>query len=336
MKPRQRTVYASRARKIGPSWLGERFRQGHKFDSAIAAFRALYAFLSRRYWKRRWIVQELFHAKVTYWHWGPCWMRFEGHILPSRLSALMVDMIEDFQRTTRFRSHERWWNLPNPRELYNLSESVQCITATRSAAYLDRGDPIKPLPQFSETKLNMSDALAFFNGLRCSEPKDVIFAIASVCKPTIFPNYELSVAEVYTQAARALINDGQAEWIFRDFAKGLMSSPEWWQEHSHAPQNLPFWVPDIRKNFSSGAYKGFESGNMVPMRVCENNVLYCEPICWGVVKRVQDDRKHRESRNGGIAARITIESCQHGLPVKRLDDAEKEGWHKPKAKLSLL
>lgn len=85
---------------------------------------------------------------------------------------------------------------------------------------------------------DMGDALKTLTYLNCGDPRDKVFAVLGIVDPSwsgeLAPDYSLSVQQVYTNAARALIRT----------TLGLT----FWQGVNHPRANripsLPSWVPD--------------------------------------------------------------------------------------------
>jgi hypothetical protein len=182
---------------------------------------ALESLLTRPYWKRIWIVQEITNAQSVKIHCGS-----------NSLSWQTIDCIELNNKTFQ-------------------DPSLPLQTARRYASLFAKG-PIRRImnqrkwtrhwirsqgwEQNSTSFLNLLERFRDFN---CTDPRDKVYALlglASIDKnmPLPKPDYSKSISEVYCTTARAIIQytrDLTVLCLPKSY-KGLV-------EH-----HLPFWCPD--------------------------------------------------------------------------------------------
>ncbi|KAF1994097.1 hypothetical protein P154DRAFT_527292 [Amniculicola lignicola CBS 123094] len=256
-------------------WLKECFRSKPSLGQAAADMTNVgIRFFSRRYWKRRWILQELSLSNTHHWYWGQ-------HVLD--MSEFPNDWIEDLVQA--------FWLIE-----YGLREALEDPTRTASvrrfaAAVSDDitgGSPFitrtKGLSQLCNSQSpdmmrdrTWNDLLRYFHSSECSEPKDMYYALASMAIPKICVDYSLTVARVFQQFAETMLDNGEWVWVFYCAATTVSN------QHRERLQ-LPSWVPDPRSvDFHYG-------GDIPPMgiQISQSDSLVCDVRCLGVL------RKHEE------------------------------------------
>lgn len=173
---------------------------------------ALTRLLERPYWRRMWIFQEIVLARHAVVHCG----RFEApwsHFLD-------MDKISGDQRL--------WAKVPM-RELW--------VHDLRRAFF-----------EVAQFCIPRDEAMAIHNvlyptrNLRCSDPRDKLFALMGVCEISkcleFAPNYTRSVRLVYTDFTRSLMN------VDEDLSSILTAGL--WNLKNGPDIELPTWVPDYR------------------------------------------------------------------------------------------
>lgn len=185
--------------------------------------RALADLIKRPYWKRIWVVQELTVAKAISFHCGKDSFNAEALSKVQKFLAnvhssegvplqLMVDG-EDSQPTD------------NVDRAYLIYRGVIYIQEWQHT--LESGD------------ISFSDCIMYHLGQISSDPKDMVYGLAALAnrrsKYKIEVDYSLSVAEVYTNTARAEIT----------FSRKLDILTFAVADEFHTKYNLPSWVPNL-------------------------------------------------------------------------------------------
>lgn len=187
----------------------------HRADSGAAEL------LCRSYFTRAWIYQELVLAGAR------------GLVLCGRLSVRWRDFLHFIA------TWATWKTGQNGRE-----KAMIMHIAMASARVAGRG------------MKDMGDAMKTLTYLNCGDPRDKVFAVLGIVDPSwsgeLAPDYSLSVQQVYTNAARALIRT----------TLGLA----FWQGVNHPRANripsLPSWVPDW--TCISDRYLELDDGAVLP------------------------------------------------------------------------
>ncbi|KAK4497524.1 hypothetical protein PRZ48_011975 [Zasmidium cellare] len=185
-------------------------------------------FLSRRYWNRRWVVQELFYSRSKHIYWGPC--RLD---LSQRRFDQSLDKIRAVMRNISWTAGGEVHNLHNDScPFQRLSDDAEAIRELFRPSYPD------------STSL-LVHALGRFNSMDCQDPRDRLYSLISLDQSlNIVPSYQLTLAEAYLQFAQALIDRGMFMDIFHNFRQRF-AVPE------SSQLSLPSWVPDLRLSFVS-------------------------------------------------------------------------------------
>lgn len=222
-------------------------------------------FFSRRYWKRRWILQELAFAKRQLLYWGGCLMD---------VSELPKDWLDDFTQAV--------WMIVNG--LRGANEALHTPGSDHSAfdVYPLRGGSstimrLGGLSQFCtpqtdgyKRKPTWNWCLQKFHSSECSDPRDMYYALASMIEPRIRVDYTLTQAEVFINFAKTMLGLGEWVWVFYCAARRVTDA-----DQVRNTDTLPTWVPDPRLvNFHYG-------GTLRPMgiQILEGNALLCTVRC---------------------------------------------------------
>lgn len=188
----------------------------------------LAAFLRRRYWNRRWIVQELFYSRSKQLYWGPC-----------RLDLSQRRLDESLDKIRAIMKNISWMTQGGVRETIDDSCPFQRLS--------EMADAVRELFRMSypDSTSLLVHALGRFSDMECQDPRDRLYSFISLDQSlNIVPSYQLTIAEVYLQFAQALIDRG----MFMDIFYNLR------QHHAipdSAQLDLPSWVPDLRLTFTS-------------------------------------------------------------------------------------
>ncbi|EPE24630.1 hypothetical protein GLAREA_08483 [Glarea lozoyensis ATCC 20868] len=254
-------------------WLEKRFRSNPSLGQAAADMTNVgIRFFSRRYWKRRWILQELSLSNIHHWYWGQ-------HVLD--MSEFPNDWISHLVGS--------FWMIND-----GLRKAVEDPARTASERRLTAAvsDDVIGIPFIHRTlglsslcnsqspgmtrftrKRTWINLLRDFHSSECSEPIDMYYALASMAIPKICVNYSSTVATVFQQFAEAMLDNGEWVWVFYCAAKTVNN------QHRERLQ-LPSWVPDPRSvNFHYG-------GNAPPpmgIQISQSDSLVCDVRCLGVL-----------------------------------------------------
>ncbi|GIZ41560.1 hypothetical protein CKM354_000486000 [Cercospora kikuchii] len=169
------------------------------------------AFLARRYFSRRWVVQEVY------------WARASGRPAEVLCGSLQSNW-DSIAATMRLIGHLVGGIADEEHMLLSLPLLLS-----------------RPTPQPMEV-------LKLFNHLGCSEPRDRIFALVSLCSGQTV-DYNRSCEEVYTEFAAEVAMDEtlykweQLLWLAAYQASSPLRKPE---------TELPSWVPDWRLELPGG------------------------------------------------------------------------------------
>jgi hypothetical protein len=242
--------------KAHVDWLQESFRSNSPLEQiAVDMTNMAIRFFSRRYWKRRWILQELSLSNTHHWYWGQ-------HFLD--ISTFPEKWIEDLVQAI--------WLVG-----YGVEETSPDLarTAARASPFRTRTIGLSELCSSQNhgimEKKPWNSLLNDFHSSECSEPKDMYYALASMAKHKIPIDYSLSDAQVFQQFAETMLDNGEWIWVFYCAAK---------TPNNQEPLRMPSWVPDPRLvDFRYG-------GRKPPMgiQISQGGSLVCEVRCLGVLR----------------------------------------------------
>jgi hypothetical protein len=229
------------------------------------------AFFSRRYWKRRWILQELAFARKQLLYWG-------GSVMD--VSNFPADWLEDFTQAV-------WLIVHGLRSAHETLHTPGSDYSAFDIYPLRGGDPIimrlNGLSQFctpqtngNKKALTWNSCLQRFHSSECSDARDMYYALASMIEPRITVDYSLTQAEVFIDFAETMLGLGDWVWVFYCAARRATHT-----DQGRNTGSLPSWVPDPRLvNFHYG-------GADPPMgiQILGGNTLLCDVRCLGVVHK---------------------------------------------------
>lgn len=187
----------------------------------------------RRYWRRRWIVQELYQTRrcTDEIRWGPC----SFHSLEALHDALgeVIIPADGPLRNTH----------PDVVAMYN----AWVTRANRAMAALStisrRITSMGPFRWQSEELLlqDFIATLAESSSMQCQDERDRLFSLSSLSPTyTIKADYTMTMAEVCVSFASTLIQEGCLVTVLN-----LVKS-ERFEMGRTRQQDLPSWVPDLR------------------------------------------------------------------------------------------
>jgi hypothetical protein len=200
---------------------------------------AVACFLNRRYWTRRWILQEIRHSKALSIHWS----QFE--ISPRMFQDIhdQLSFILLLSRQVMHRCKIDDFDMWSP-------QSMEPVDRTAHDAMIDLDKQLHHVRSLFSTLLrsdqypewNIERLLSLFNELECSDPRDRLFSMLNIARLNwITPDYDQSTVKAYTALAKGLIERGRAEVVFRNVNRFLPADD--------ISASLPSWVPDLRERF---------------------------------------------------------------------------------------
>jgi hypothetical protein len=233
-------------------------------------------FFSRRYWKRRWILQELAFAKKQLLYWGGCVMD---------VSDFPVAWLEDFSQAV----YKIMFGLRRALRVLDTPGSVHSVFDVYPIMI---GDPtilrLEGLSQFCTPQTNGSkktptwfSCLQKFHSSECSDARDTYYALASMIEPRIRVDYTLTQAEVFVNFAKMMLGLGEWVWVFNCAAKRATDADQIERWNTDTLVALPTWVPDPRLEGSEREGSGPPMG----IQILGGNVLLCDVRCLGVVQK---------------------------------------------------
>lgn len=264
-----------------------------------------------KYWKRLWILQEIWLADPS------------GHVIIWGQSSVTRHQLMEFDTWIQGADLK---NIPQPQEIPEAA-----WVWIRQAADTLRGNlhPLFPEKNRQLQGISMPTIMAV-QGLRCSDPRDVIFALLAITKIDITIDYNKKPSDVYVQYATTLWssaeNPSDANIYFSLSGIGLADTDKC--------EGLPSWVPNFHTLWKtkSIAVKGLAMQKVLP---CEGSPMPCLADrtfrCRGVsvavvsdiLSRWTEDTPAKEDNNTSLAASFCVYAhrCEQlsSTAHKRLD-----------------
>lgn len=225
--------------------------------------------LSRRYFTRRWIIREMYHAnkETATVIWGNTSWPY----------IYMIHIVDELQGIDKAWTALKQYDVPGSQYGYYDKAAWGKLGELRTLLLHTSYNTIADIAEF----------LVCASRLDCSDPRDALFAILSLSKGTmtcdIKPDYQATAASVYTHFAKHMIDEG--------FSSLVLNNLRIEQRRSQSVDlGLPSWVPDLRAKFFEldGATNGcgflrddVEDGTAVS--VDSNNVFTYNPYYLGTV-----------------------------------------------------
>lgn len=204
--------YALRLAVLDPSYLKE----------PMDDLRVVADLCTRRYFSRRWVVQEIFHSNKqhTSVYWGSSFLNASQFESIVKSASSMVLMLE-------------------ASSLY-LPEGTRETTHAARSAYFN----VMRLSRKHRVGMrgNMLETLRDAGKTSCTDDRDRLFALLSVGEQNVMlPDYSLSVVETYIAFAKRMVQLGHIADVL------VASAAQWALALDGRPNpGLPSWVPDIR------------------------------------------------------------------------------------------
>lgn len=239
---------------------------GPALGSVIKALQSLF---NRRYFRRRWVLQELYHSPP-----GKINLYFGSRTISlDMFAAVCGASIRDSRSLRRFivgsrRDESQEWKGVQ----YGLREVERVLRLAKD-----------------KEKTTFLEALERSSHLQCSDPRDILYSLISLDPSFGFvPDYSLSTAKVYTQFTALLVGRGMWETVLENLCAHSVSIDDRWLD------DLPSWVPDIRKGFMQSTYlqqkESMDAGvkdelanESSTATVIDGNILQCSFYAIGVI-----------------------------------------------------
>lgn len=241
------------------SWV-EKFlvADAESHGSCAQALAALDAFVTRRYWSRRWTMQEMFHAKAQVWYWGPCVKRN-----PETTSDMWDSPWGLATICAELRGKLNQCKIPVTLKVPNETPTSGTIKG-----------PIGLLPKTRSRDglVDLPDALDRARGQQCSDPRDKIFSLVSMCRQKILPNYGLTLMQVNIMSTRALLENGMIRvWLQALYNRRFEEAKPFLNKCQ------PSWALD-----SDEIQMALGSDDPLALTVGVDQSLTCEVRCFGI------------------------------------------------------
>lgn len=253
-------------------WIGKWFvsdpAEGH---NAAKMTKLVIKFFSRRYWRRRWILQELAFARKQLFYWGSC---------VTDVSDFPRRWLDDFRHAVWLIVHglrNAYKALDTPGSDYSAFDVYSLWVCNPIIARLGGISDFCTPPQTDGNKRTptWNRCLKAFHSSECSDARDMYYALASMMEPRIRVDYTLTQAQVFVQFAETMLGLGEWVWVFYCAAERTATDAD----QLRNADALPTWVPDPHLvNFHYG-------GTHPPMgiQILEGDALLCDVRCLGVV-----------------------------------------------------
>ena len=211
----------------------------------VARLNATGELLRRRYFSRRWVLQELYQSMApTYIQWAQYRMTLEDFVARTMTLRKLLDHCAD-QRLGKGRSHE-------PEELI---EAEKAVSATVAPVLKTLG--VRTIRSregsWSPRRSLLLHCLNEFRDHRCTDERDIIFAFASMSEGStkVIPDYSLSCSAAFISLSKTLALNGEIDFLFkvavrqRHGSSNLEPPADKWHDDELSAA-LPSWSPDFR------------------------------------------------------------------------------------------
>lgn len=241
-----------------------------------AFLKSMSCLLNRRYFKRRWVIQEIFHSDPNYCrvYWGEIECDFLSFVktckwlsgLDNRILRMVFDSDADND-----------WRLPW-RDFDKIERIVQLKSDFGSK------EPIAELCLYLQKTVDAE----------CSDPRDRLFALLSMLSATVVSSdYSRSLLSVCMELSTVLVENGYVYELCTAAGHQAMKGPVW----NDVRHTVPTWCIDIRSQVWFFDDIRLKRDPPLPARV-EGETLYCDVRVLGVMSErymhlPQPDRDER-------------------------------------------
>ncbi|KAI1179053.1 heterokaryon incompatibility protein-domain-containing protein [Nemania sp. FL0916] len=261
---------------------------------------ALYAFLSRSWFTRAWIVQEISHAKSVRMFFGTDRMKFAMlHLVMmvlhrsgwgEQLTEKGKAFLENDRASSGITTIASGLKKSHPSSGFDFDNIIRILEARGRLGFFDTESfYIRPHANKPEQLITN---VARFRNFQAKEPRDKIYAFMNISsefldhpldseKISLIPNYGLTEREVFIQASTFMLQSGgnlELLSLVQDKVETTM-------------KDLPSWVPDFS---IGGVNEPLEYGNPSPFTAADGlgpvflafplpSVLEVQGICIGTI-----------------------------------------------------
>ncbi|KAF2160533.1 hypothetical protein M409DRAFT_59803 [Zasmidium cellare ATCC 36951] len=180
----------------------------------------------RRYFTRRWIIQEICHARSVEVLFGS--------------DRLSIEVVAECHRNLLLLIRKHWIGYPPLRRARELPHYALQVLE---------------LPQRSKD-ICLYEIVADTQDMGCSDPRDIVFALTSLCpNDGIKADYNLSIAEVYTAFSRHLVDQGRLDLLLENIQQKRLCRSRDLGVRGHESDliDLPSWALDLRFGFQNSS-----------------------------------------------------------------------------------
>ncbi|KAK6428397.1 hypothetical protein LTR95_015455 [Oleoguttula sp. CCFEE 5521] len=218
----------------------------------LAKLETVVSLMHRRYWSRRWIVQEYAAHGLTVgtrvFHWGP----FSANSGLMEKVIVLLDIIASYWDDDR-------------RFVVEFRKHAQTAEHLRAHNILD---------------MDICELLQDYSSTQCADPRDRLYSLLALAQdPNLRADYASSFGEVCHVVAKKLVDAED----YRVLIAASYPSPK-------PLLALPSWVPDLRCPFLLGPFGGsFTRAGSLQDAVIEENTLSFSATWLGSVFNAQFD-----------------------------------------------
>ena len=246
-------------------------------------------FFTRRYWERRWIVQELYHSTLNTGEvrWGPCVFQGLKNLQFSALWWIVGRgnyLNSPHEDVTSYEEDLSFFSFVTRDQFEQHLHATRAIDLIRDISTLRHDSRFKKhLHPWSDGGGILGDALNRFRATKCADDRDRLYALLSMDPDCdIKRDYSMSTSQIFTLFATSLIQRGQ-------FTSLLMClASEELEPGVTRLQGLPSWVPDLRSRLLPFHRRYDRLRPDVRATVSSDNFLICEFYCIGSVERAKN------------------------------------------------
>ena len=244
-------------------------------------------FFARRYWGRRWIVQELYHStrNTEEVRWGPCVFQGLENLQSSALWWIISfgDYLNSpHEDVTSYEEDLSSFSFVTRDQFEQHLHASQALNVIGDISTLRHDSRFKKhLHPWSDRGGILGEALNRFRGTKCADDRDRLYALLSMDPDCdIKRDYSMSTSQIFTLFATSLIQRGQFISLLTCLASEEL------EPGVTRLQGLPSWVPDLRSK-ALHFHRGYD--HLMPdsrATVSSDNFLICEFYRIGSVEHV--------------------------------------------------
>ncbi|KAH8799423.1 heterokaryon incompatibility protein-domain-containing protein [Xylogone sp. PMI_703] len=195
-------------------------------SSGVVVFRSLLQlFREREYWKRLWIIQEIFCSTNLILHCGELSVNYATL---EKISSPFLSALDQFGTSSGMEKYGQ--------TVYDLISAILHFSWTKDLGHAPQNE-------------KLSDLLFSYRHCNCTNPRDRVYALIGISHlrnsnhPGLKIDYSKSVSEVYRVAVQAIIEETKELDIFYLVSEPSID-PETGIYRARQP-DLPSWAPDL-------------------------------------------------------------------------------------------